>query len=199
VLSTEWMDYNGLLKLKDIEHLVETYYNSGRFANALNYIMNEHHISPFDFYDAFSQYWNEQGYYHSPKSISELYRILYEFVEGHYEMNMIFNELVKLDWLLFNKNSSMPTIIKRYDSTPLKDMIYAYIKNNEKFKQYMQDAGISTVKDLLKQIYYEVFFYDVTKASDTLGITLVFFLQDIKNPLSIEYFSIKDSELFSHT
>ena len=38
VLSTKWLDYDHVLKLKTVENMVEVYYNSGQFQNTLEYL-----------------------------------------------------------------------------------------------------------------------------------------------------------------
>ncbi len=40
VLSTKWLDYDHVLKLKTVENMVEVYYNSGQFQNTLEYLEN---------------------------------------------------------------------------------------------------------------------------------------------------------------
>ena len=47
VLSTRWLSYDDVLRLKGIEEMVEIYYNSGQFSRTLSYVL------PF-FDDAFS-------------------------------------------------------------------------------------------------------------------------------------------------
>ena len=37
VLSTKWLDYGHVLKLKNVENMVEVYYNSGQFQKTLEY------------------------------------------------------------------------------------------------------------------------------------------------------------------
>ena len=46
VLESKYISYGDLLKLKDIEDLVEKYYNEGYFENALNYLIKNIIIAP---------------------------------------------------------------------------------------------------------------------------------------------------------
>ena len=39
ILSTKWLSYEEILKLKMVESMVEVYYNSGQFQHTLNWIM----------------------------------------------------------------------------------------------------------------------------------------------------------------
>ena len=47
VLSTKWLDYDHVLKLKTVENMVEVYYNSGQFQNTLEYLSNFRMLSQF--------------------------------------------------------------------------------------------------------------------------------------------------------
>lgn len=56
VLSTRWLSYDDVLRLKGIEEMVEIYYNSGQFSRTLSYVL------PF-FDDAISFYETLASYY----------------------------------------------------------------------------------------------------------------------------------------
>ena len=49
VLQTNWLSFDDILFLKDIEDMVEIYYNSGRFQTILTYMIQEFE-TPFDFF-----------------------------------------------------------------------------------------------------------------------------------------------------
>ncbi len=50
VTSTPWLSSNEILKLKNCEDALERLYNSGRFLFALDYLINEMGIDPFDLF-----------------------------------------------------------------------------------------------------------------------------------------------------
>ncbi len=56
VLSTRWLSYDDVLRLKGIENMVEVYYNSRQFTTALKLLEQE-------FEDAFAMYEELAGYY----------------------------------------------------------------------------------------------------------------------------------------
>ena len=49
VLYTKWLPYDDVLKLKDVEEMVEVYYNSGQFVHTLPMIERLYE-NPFDFF-----------------------------------------------------------------------------------------------------------------------------------------------------
>ncbi len=54
VLYTREMDFDHMLMLKNIEEMVETYYNSFKIPTTEKYVCNLFE-SPFDFYESLSQ------------------------------------------------------------------------------------------------------------------------------------------------
>ena len=59
VLSTKWISYDEILKLKRVEEMVEVYYNSDQFEHILPYIIS-FFSSPYDFYEALGTYYEEK-------------------------------------------------------------------------------------------------------------------------------------------
>ena len=59
VLSTRWLSYDGILKLKKVESAVEVYYNSGQFRNTMAYL-EPFFPDAFSMYEAIGRYYQEQ-------------------------------------------------------------------------------------------------------------------------------------------
>ena len=90
VLSTKWLSYGEILKLKTVESMVEVYYNSGQFQNTLNYI-ESYFEDAFSLYEELGKFYEEKGYHSISHSRMKRYEILLEFLEGYQE---IFREKV---------------------------------------------------------------------------------------------------------
>ena len=90
VLSTKWLSYGEILKLKTVESMVEVYYNSGQFQNTLNYI-ESFFEDAFSLYEELGKFYEEKGYHSISHSRMKRYEILLEFLEGYQE---IFREKV---------------------------------------------------------------------------------------------------------
>lgn len=121
VIKTDWLSFKELIELKDIEHLLELYYNSGRFRHTLDFLLQTVSAEPFDLYRRMTDYWNSRGHFSSSKSINELYIILKHFATDIFadslnsEQFSFLNEYMKLDWLLYSRSGSMPAVIERFD------------------------------------------------------------------------------------
>ena len=175
VLKTKWISYEEIINLKEIEHILELYYNSGRFKNSLSHIFKHHYISYFQFYLDFADYWRNNNLYAASQSTKELYNILHSFVESKNLMSVPINELIKLDWLLYYNNGNMPNSITRYDHSRLKNVIQDCIKTNNIITKSLFPDDELDYKNLMKSIYYEVFYSDVLHLSDVEGEYVVFF------------------------
>lgn len=80
VLSTKWLSYGELIRLKQIEEMVEVYYNSGQFRNTIKHLRKEF-SSPFAMYEALAAYYRENGLFGRQYSRIARYEILHHFIE----------------------------------------------------------------------------------------------------------------------
>ena len=80
VLSTAWLSYEDILKLKMVESMVEVYYNSGQFRKTLSWIETFYH-EMFSFYESLGAYYEEKGYEEISHSRLRRYEILLEFLK----------------------------------------------------------------------------------------------------------------------
>ena len=87
VLSTKWLDYDHVLKLKAVENLVEVYYNSGQFQNTLEYLENFFQDA-FSIYERLGSFYMEKGYGDVSHTRMRRYEILLEFLEDVPEISM---------------------------------------------------------------------------------------------------------------
>ena len=87
VLSTKWLDYDHVLKLKTVENMVEVYYNSGQFQNTLEYLEN-FFPDAFSIYERLGSFYMEKGYGDVSHTRMRRYEILLEFLEDVAEISM---------------------------------------------------------------------------------------------------------------
>ncbi|MDD4503784.1 MAG: B12-binding domain-containing radical SAM protein [Clostridiaceae bacterium] len=182
IIKTKWMPFKDILILKDIEQVLELYYNSGRFRNSLSFLLPTIAIKPFEFYRLLSAYWNSKEYFNSSKSINELFTILYEFIIGLYIDRIdsiqlsLFNEYLKLDWLLYSRNGSMPGVIRRYDHSLVKEKIQDYLKNKLTDVEGFDSFKDMSMRELLKHVGYEVFERSIFESISSKDQVVMFYL-----------------------
>ncbi len=82
VLCTRWLSYEDVLLLKEVESMVEIYYNSGQFVHTVAYLEG-FFPDAFLFYEALGRYYRKKGYGEISHSRIRRYEILLEFA-GEY-------------------------------------------------------------------------------------------------------------------
>lgn len=87
VLSTKWLDYDHVLKMKTVENMVEVYYNSGQFQNTLEYL-EKFFPDAFSIYERLGSFYMEKGYGDVSHTRMRRYEILLEFLEDMPEISV---------------------------------------------------------------------------------------------------------------
>lgn len=147
VLRTNDISYEELLILKKVEEVVDKYYNSGKFKNILKYFLPEFQ-TPFDFYYELGMFFYNKGYLNRNISSADYYKVFIEFNEEKIGRSSDkLKEVIKYDYLKFNKKKWIPEFLKR-----------ERIKEEERKIKNMVDAGEIQVSD---NYHMEKFFADI--------------------------------------
>jgi len=114
ILSNHYMGFETINKLKKIENMVDMFYNSGGY-HCFAKFMCLKFDSPFDFFDALSVYWEQNGYHLFSHKKAALYTILYEFGKRVFPSDaMVISELLKFDMLMKENIRTFPQWIDDY-------------------------------------------------------------------------------------
>nr|WP_312579135.1 DUF4080 domain-containing protein [Sedimentibacter sp.] len=114
VICTKYMSLGEILMLKKIEELVDKYYNEKYFEKSLGYIMkNMFYVSPFEFYESFSQYWQKNDLYKASHSRKKLYEILYNYIDSREKANHEFISNLRYDYVYNNQQEELPLFLDR--------------------------------------------------------------------------------------
>lgn len=76
VIANQYLSAQELIKLKMLETVLNLYHNRGGFENTLDYFMEHICVSPFHFYEEFSNFYYIRGFQHVSHKKEDLYRIL---------------------------------------------------------------------------------------------------------------------------
>lgn len=114
VISTKYITYREILKLKKTEELVDKYYNEKHFEKSISYIIEEYYeFSPFDFYREFSEYWQKNNLYKISHSRKRLYEILYNFIKDTDRFSEKFKINMRYDYIFNNQYEELPLYLDR--------------------------------------------------------------------------------------
>lgn len=79
VLSTRWISYGEIVRLKGVEEMVEVYYNSGQFFHTMR-LLRKAFPDAFSLYEALAQYYETHGLWGKSYSRIARYEILFAFI-----------------------------------------------------------------------------------------------------------------------
>lgn len=125
VLSTNWLSFDDILKLKNIEEMVELFYNSRQFTNVLTLLENKYN-SPFEMFEDIGTYYEAHKLHEVKHNRIQNYEILYKYIKNNYEDYEIFEELMILDIYLRENIKSRPLFIKEQDKDNLRKYYHEY-------------------------------------------------------------------------
>lgn len=112
ILETNSISYHELMELKKVEEVVDKYYNSGKFHNILSYFIPKFE-EPFEFYYSLGKFFDEKGYFYRNISAADYYNVFMDFnSEKVKEENYILREVIKYDYLMFNKRRGIPSFLR---------------------------------------------------------------------------------------
>ena len=140
ILKTKDISYNELLKLKKVEAMVDKYYNSQKFNNIIKYFVKKFE-TPFDFYYELGDYFEKKGYFNRNIGNNEYYRVFLDFnMEILKEDNSILKEILRFDYLKFNKKRGIPDFIKRNIDKEDEERIKEKLRDKYSFKEYYLES-----------------------------------------------------------
>lgn len=128
VLSTNWLSYREILKLKRVESMVEVYYNSGQFQNTLEYLVPQFEDA-FIFYEKLGTFYEEKGYSEISHSRMCRYEILLEFLKEETQIDAeTAAQYMLYDLYLRERLKKRPSFAA--DQKPYESAVWAYRKEH---------------------------------------------------------------------
>ena len=129
VLSTNWLTYGEVLKLKMVESMVEVYYNSGQFWHTLEYLVPLEKDA-FTFYEKLGSFYEKKGYSEISHSRMRRYEILLEYLKEETDVPAeVAAQKMLYDLYLREKLKKRPAFAS--DQKQYETAVWNYRKNNQ--------------------------------------------------------------------
>ena len=162
VLTTHELPYADTLRLKYVEEMVETYYNSGRFLHTLAYLVPLYE-SPFAFFEALSQFWVSENYHYLGLSKMGLFDVLWRFVEQNPKVDKRKLQWeMKFDIALHEKPKKLPAWLTVTNEEQWHDKVFAFYGNPALWQKCL--PHYKSNKEAIRQTHLEVFGDEKQKA-----------------------------------
>lgn len=190
VLYSKWISYGQICKLKQIEEMVELYYNSCQFTHTL-FVLAEVFDNPFELFEKLAEYYEEKGYFVNSPSRIYRYEVLLSFTRRYdKEHEELYKELLTYDIYLRENLKTRPEFSK--DLSDYKEKIKAIYADKENRNKLIPEYKEYDERQAAKMTHIDVFSYAVwneqaKKCREKLKIqTAVLFDYKKRNPLTNE-------------
>lgn len=100
ILGNNVLSFDDIIKIKQVEDVLEKYWNDHRMDHTIEYLVTKSFSSPFEFFQQFGSYWEERGWSRIGHQLEDLFKRLLEFIQS---INLadqdIILSLMKIDYL----------------------------------------------------------------------------------------------------
>lgn len=155
VLYTDWISFASIRKLKRVEEMLEMYYNSAQFTASMRLLLSFFE-TPFEMYEALSEYYGQRVGQERKLSRTERYELLLEFakqyVGGREEQ---FQECLTYDLYLRENMKNRPSFAPSADS--YREQIKEFYRREAAKRQYLPEYEGFDGKQLARMTHMEHF------------------------------------------
>ncbi|SDE37469.1 Radical SAM superfamily enzyme YgiQ, UPF0313 family [Paenibacillus sp. cl6col] len=104
MLSNDALPFRDVVRLKRLEDVLEKYWNAHRMDRTMEYLMHTEFDSPFDFFQAFGDFWEANGWQKIGHQLEDLFVRLHAFLTAHgLKKPYVALGLMKLDYFMNQK------------------------------------------------------------------------------------------------
>lgn len=153
VLSTKWLPFEDVIRLKGVEEMVEVYYNSGQFVNTLDRL-EAAFADAFSMYEELSRFYEEQNLRMLNHSRITRYEILFQFAAEHdRECVEIYQKALTIDLYLRDNVKNRPDFIG--ETAVTKEEAAAFYEEEAEKRQYLRGYEAYDKRQLRKMTHLE--------------------------------------------
>lgn len=149
VFSNEFISFAEMVKLKNLEKVLDFYYNSEKFPESVQWIIENHYESAFSFYEDVADYFDKRGYLKVSHKESTLFTLLYKFyLDKGLKEREVFVEYLKYDYLMLGKTGFYPEWFKSE-------------KDGELYDELIRERNYKSIREGHKNSELERFSYNI--------------------------------------
>jgi anaerobic magnesium-protoporphyrin IX monomethyl ester cyclase len=163
ILGNNVLPFNDILRIKQVEDVLEKYWNAHRMNYTVEYLVTKVFPSPFDFFQEFGSFWDEQGWSRIGHQLEDLFRRLFSFLEWKSVSDLdIIAGLMKYDYLINHKYKPRKPWWEQSSNKQARTEIYKLIvENPSHLGQTYLDLALDE-KDLYKHTMIEDLSFDLS-------------------------------------
>lgn len=165
VLQTKWLSYDDIIRLKQIEEMVEVYYNSRQFTHTIA-ALGALSDSPFALYERLAGYYEQNGLFSVNHGRVSRYEILLDFIKQYLkeqckekEWNAKnaekYRELLTYDFYLRENAKNRPAFAKQNRAE--KEELQEFYRKEEEERKYLKTYEGYDKRQMRKMTHIEKF------------------------------------------
>lgn len=165
VLRTKWLSYDDIIRLKQIEEMVEVYYNSRQFIHTIA-ALGEVFDSPFALYEKLAGYYEKNGLLSVSHGRAARYEILLDFIRQYLEEQCReqawdakhvekYRELLTYDFYLRENAKNRPAFAK--ENRAEKEALQEFYRTEEEERKYLKTYDGYDKRQMRKMTHIEKF------------------------------------------
>ncbi len=176
IVSNDRMPFDDVVRIKQVEDVLEKYWNDHRMDLTVEYLVRYVYNSPFDFFQAFGTYWEACGWSRIGHQLADLYVRLSEFIQtiapAHHEVLL---SLMKYDFLTrqtykprslwWKEQISVKERLTLFEQLRSEKVQFAYLENDQHQMSVdtIRQVLAMTDRELLKHVTIERLSIDISK------------------------------------
>jgi len=162
MLQNNVLSFADVVRIKRVEDVLDKYWNAHRMDRTIDYLISNVFETPFDFFQAFGDYWEQKGWNRIGHQLEALFERLYQFLNDMKIDQLDFVlALMKLDY--FSNHQYKPrktwwdtSFLKQEQSQWFKELI-----NDQEFAEQIVQQRDLNERDLHKHVMVDVLNYDL--------------------------------------
>lgn len=161
ILGNDLLSFADLVRIKRVEDVLEKYWNAHRMDHTIRYLIQHEFASPFDFFQEFGDYWEEQGWQKIGHQLEDLFIRLKRFLmhRGVKKMDVI-EGIMKADYYFNHKHRPRKVWWERtLDKKEQAVLIRQAVEEPERLSQDFAQVGWNE-RELHKHAVVEILPFD---------------------------------------
>ena len=196
ILGNNVLSFHDIIRIKQVEDVLEKYWNDHRMDETVEFLVTNVFVTPFDFFQQFGSYWDEQGWARIGHQLEDLFRRLFSFlttIKQEDELDIL-ESFMKYDYMSNQKFKPRKPWWKDRLSKDKRSNIYKQIIANpslvsEKFAHIQLNE-----KELYKHTMIESFSFDLphyiaTGEMKKMDSYLLVYFNQVENRSQLFHFS----------
>ncbi|WP_243385466.1 B12-binding domain-containing radical SAM protein [Bacillus kexueae] len=172
ILGNNVLSFDDIVRIKQVEDVLEKYWNDHRMDETVEFLVQHVFNTPFDFFQDFGTYWEEQGWARIGHQLEDLFRRLYTFLQAAQPDKLpLIEGFMKYDYLKNHKHKPRKPWWDEKRTKKEQSAIYQTILKQPSILGSTYEANPLNEKELYKHTVLEMIPFDLAAYQETGSFT----------------------------